>query len=87
MERRGYAACTPRVDGDVGERPLLELDSGYVQRARDSFPRQGASLPWRLYQNYVLDRLLLRSAPIRDRALEFTRPGAAIRKPQARKAA
>ena len=71
MDRRDTNVVTPRTNGDVDEQPLLELASGYVQRARDQFPRQGSALPWRLYQNYVLDRALLRYAPIDDDALQF----------------
>ena len=73
MDRHHYSACAPRVDGDIGEQPLLDLDAGYVQRGRDKFPRQGTSLPWRLYQNYLLDRWLLRRRPVADPALQFTR--------------
>ncbi|MBL9019309.1 MAG: NAD(P)/FAD-dependent oxidoreductase [Myxococcales bacterium] len=73
MDRHRYSACAPRVDGEIDERPLLDLDAGYIQRGRDRFPRQGTSRPWRLYQNYVLDRWLLRRSPVSDRALQFTR--------------
>jgi len=73
MERHGYSASMPRVDGDIDERPLMDLDAGYIQRGRDKFPRQGGSLPWRLYQNYLLDRWLLGRSPVVDRALQLTR--------------
>jgi hypothetical protein len=56
------------------ELPLLDFTSGYVQRSIDQLPRQGAVAPWRLYQNYAVDMLLLRYAPLRDRAMEFSTP-------------
>ena len=74
MDRHRFTMVAPRVDGDIDERPLLDLDAGYVQRGRDKFPRQGTSLPWRLYQNYVLDRWMLKHTRISDPALQFTRP-------------
>lgn len=40
--------------GMVG-RPLLDLSSGYVQRSADVFHRQGASRPWTVGTNYLLD--------------------------------
>ncbi len=74
MERRGYAACTPRATTDViaaAARPLLDLRSGYVLRAAPRLPKQGTSGPWRFRQNYLLDAAALRFGRIRDPALEF----------------
>jgi monooxygenase len=85
MDRHGYVACAPRLDGKIDEQPLLDLQAGYIERARDKFPRQGTSLPWRLYQNYVLDRLLLGVAPVSDSALAFTRADRASRRRRRRK--
>ena len=73
MDRRGYAACTPRRDPTVKAEPLIDFSSGYIQRAIDQFPRQGSRKPWRLYQNYVRDLLSLRYGPVDDKALEFSR--------------
>ena len=74
MDRRGYAACTPRLhDPSVTPEPLIDFSSGYIQRAIDQFPRQGSKKPWRLYQNYVRDLFSLRFGAVSDEALEFTR--------------
>jgi hypothetical protein len=74
MDRRGYAACTPRQrDPSVKPEPLIDFSSGYIQRAIDQFPRQGSKKPWRLYQNYVRDLLSLRFGAVNDPALEFER--------------
>ena len=56
MDRHGYAVATPETPGGWG-RPLLDLSSGYVQRALDLFPRQGARDPWLVRQNYLRDAL------------------------------
>ncbi|XVS68178.1 flavin-containing monooxygenase [Actinosynnema sp. CA-299493] len=55
MDRHGYASVVPAPDRPLARRPLLDLASGYVQRAVDAFPRQGDRGPWRVRQNYVLD--------------------------------
>jgi monooxygenase len=55
MDRRGYASVVPVPDRPLARRPLLDLASGYIQRAVDAFPRQGDRGPWRVRQNYVLD--------------------------------
>jgi cation diffusion facilitator CzcD-associated flavoprotein CzcO len=54
MARRGYAVATPKTPGGQG-RPLLDLSSGYVQRALEIFPRQGDRDPWLVRQNYLRD--------------------------------
>jgi monooxygenase len=77
MDSHGYTECVPRRDRRAARlEPLLGLMSGYVQRAIDTIPKQGGAAPWKLYQNYALDMLLLRHAPIRDGALHFSTPNA-----------
>ncbi|MBC5785555.1 NAD(P)/FAD-dependent oxidoreductase [Ramlibacter sp. USB13] len=67
-------------EGDAGDtRPALDLQSGYIQRAADALPRQGTRKPWRIYQNYLLDLLSLKLAPLRDGALRFGRQGEPVR--------
>jgi monooxygenase len=73
MDRRGYAQATPRRDEAVTEAPFLNLTSGYVQRALDQLPKQGTTKPWKLYQNYVLDLLMLRFGTLDDGTMEFVR--------------
>jgi monooxygenase len=74
MDKRGYAQCTPRLrDGAIGQEPLIDFSSGYIQRSIAEFPRQGSKKPWRLNQNYLLDLLNLRFGTVDDGALEFTR--------------
>ncbi|MFC3966454.1 flavin-containing monooxygenase [Nocardia jiangsuensis] len=55
MDRRGYQAVVPEPAGELGEQPLLDLASGYVQRSIGDFPRQGDRHPWKVRQNYLLD--------------------------------
>ena len=88
MDRHGYVRCTPHNnDPNLKEAPLLDFTSGYVQRAIGQFPRQGSFAPWKLYQNYALDRLALRHARIDDGAVQFetaqARPAASARTPSA----
>ena len=73
MDAHGYTQCCPRRDPTMAEEPLLDFTSGYVRRSIEHFPRAGTAAPWKLYQNYVLDRLTLRHAPLEDKSLEFSR--------------
>jgi hypothetical protein len=45
-----------------------------VQRAKDRIPKQGTRAPWKLYQNYALDIMLLRFGSVADKAMEFSNP-------------
>ncbi len=74
MHKHGYASATPVGGPGIETRPFLDFSSGYVQRAVDMMPRQGAKAPWRLYQNYLLDLLTLRYRRIADGTLKFTKP-------------
>jgi cation diffusion facilitator CzcD-associated flavoprotein CzcO len=74
MDARGYAQVTPRNrDASLLTQPFIDLKSGYVARAIDQFPRQGVKAPWRLYQNYARDILMLKRGALEDDAIEFTR--------------
>ncbi len=55
MDDKDFASIVPQPDGPLEERPLLDLQSGYVQRSIDAFPRQGDHGPWLVRQNYILD--------------------------------
>ncbi|GID93235.1 flavin-containing monooxygenase [Amorphoplanes digitatis] len=76
LERHGYASATP-VETPGERRPLLDLTSGYVQRALDRFPRQGDRDPWTVRQNYLLDVLTTPRADLR-RDMTFTRRDAPV---------
>ncbi|HWE92051.1 MAG TPA: NAD(P)/FAD-dependent oxidoreductase [Pseudonocardiaceae bacterium] len=72
MARHGYRQCVPVAPDASATVPLIDLQSGYVRRSVDSFPKQGSSAPWRLYQNYPRDIALLRRAPVEDDGIRFS---------------
>ena len=74
MQRSGQAICTPTCDAStMTPEPLIGLRSGYVLRAVDSFPKQGADAPWRMAQNYLKDMLNLRWRSVVHPNLTFSR--------------
>jgi hypothetical protein len=74
MDRHGYAVCTPRNhDPGVTAVPFADLNSGYIRRAIDRFPKQSTRDPWRREPHYARNRRELRRAPVDDPALEFAR--------------
>ncbi len=70
MDEHGYTRVVPRRDPAVAETPLLDFTSGYVLRALDTLPHQGATIPWKLYQNYIRDLWLLGRARLGGAELE-----------------
>jgi cation diffusion facilitator CzcD-associated flavoprotein CzcO len=74
LDRNGYAAATPLAPAEGGTEPFIGLSAGYVQRSLTALPRQGSRAPWKLYQNYVRDLLLMRRGPLEDEGIRFTRP-------------
>jgi hypothetical protein len=61
--------------GDRGQRPLLGLTSGYIQRAHDEMPKQGEKAPWYLRQSYLLDLFSTVFGRVTDPSLAFSRLG------------
>jgi len=55
------------------EDDIFDFSSGYIQRGKHMMPRNAASLPWRLNQDYRQDRQDMRQAPLDDGVIEFRR--------------
>jgi cation diffusion facilitator CzcD-associated flavoprotein CzcO len=71
----GLRQCTPvNTDPDVVAEPLLNLNSGYIQRALDRMPAQGNRFPWQVYQSYLMDHRATRRADVDDGVVQFTNP-------------
>ncbi len=74
MADEGHDIALPAFDGDPAEgRPWLDFTSGYVQRALDRFPKQGADGPWLYHQNYTRDLRETKFAPMDDGVLQYSR--------------
>jgi cation diffusion facilitator CzcD-associated flavoprotein CzcO len=75
MLRHGYTECRPiNDDPDLAAEPWLSFSSGYVRRAIDRMPKQGAKIPWRVHQNYALDVLAFRFGSLEDGVMRFSKP-------------
>jgi monooxygenase len=76
MRRNDYQVATPSLPAGAESwprRPLIELTSGYVLRGLAALPKQGPAPPWRLYQNYLRDVLLMRRGPLTGDGMRFSR--------------
>ena len=72
VQQHGLCSATADAAQVHGDEPLIDLKSGYVQRADTQFPRQGDVSPWRMHQNYLRDVALLRRGTLDDGVLRFS---------------
>ncbi len=79
MARRGYDSCTPQRGSTVMPEQMVDLKSGYIQRAKSVMPQQGTIAPWRVHQNYILDLVATRFERLDDGAMRFGRKSATQR--------
>jgi monooxygenase len=78
MDTHGYAVATPQApDPSLPIEPFIDFNSGYVLRSIADLPKQGATPPWRLHQNWFRDIRMLRRGPVDD-AMEFARAEQAV---------
>jgi monooxygenase len=73
MDDNGYTVATARdVEGCATDDGMLDqLQSGYVQRAKDVMPRQGSKLPWKVLMHYEKDSKMLLDDAVDDGVLRF----------------
>ena len=79
MNKEGYKTVCAQAETEheqvkmQADTVLGALSAGYVSRAKDELPKQGDRYPWRVNNNYVTDRIMLRYRKIKDEWLQFSR--------------
>ena len=73
MDKNNFSQCTPKVQGAAleEEETMLNLSSGYIERAKEHLPKQASTKPWKLNQNYLLDKMVLGYSKVNDSTMEF----------------
>ena len=74
MKERGLRSVVAEKDPTVGERPFMDLASGYVQRAIANFPKVGTEGAWKMAMAYEDDVDRLRHGSVVDPDLHFSGP-------------
>jgi monooxygenase len=67
------ATPTLRLEDEADADAVFDFSSGYIQRALDYLPRNGANPPWKLNQDYLKDRAIMLNDPVEDGVLVFAR--------------
>ena len=70
---------TPAQEAVIEAEDAFDFSSGYIQRGKHLMPKNAVAYPWRLNQEYVVDRKRLKNDPIADGILTFTKAGANAR--------
>ena len=83
MRKSGATIATPVLtkdaEGQIDEDDVFDFSSGYIQRGKHIMPRNSVAYPWRLNQEYVIDRKRMKDDALTDGFLTFTRAGANAR--------
>jgi cation diffusion facilitator CzcD-associated flavoprotein CzcO len=82
MSRHRFDTATPQLPESEArsalDEPLMDLTSGYVQRAATLLPRQGTRRPWRVRNNYLTDLPTMRMGRVDDGVMRFDRAPARV---------
>ncbi len=85
MRDTGTTVATPLLADPTSltEENIFDFSSGYIQRALHIMPKNADKLPWRLSQNYVQDRIDMRTGPVDDGVLKFGKAASASKEASA----
>ena len=68
-------SLSPQQEAALEEDDIFDFSSGYIQRSKHIMPKNAVQYPWRLNQEYVLDRKRMETDPVDDGLLVFRRAG------------
>jgi len=71
MEQNGYQSVHPHQEPNAKRVRMLDLESGYVQRALDRIPSQGTEFPWCNKDLYFKDVFAIKHSKLVDDVLRF----------------
>jgi monooxygenase len=72
MDKHQYHYCQLVLpSGGIEAEPFINFTSSYITRALHKMPKQGPDEPWKLNQNYILDRMSLNHRSLEDESIVF----------------
>ena len=75
MDAKGADIAVPLLSQPEAEAleddDIFDFSSGYIQRSKAIMPKNAVSFPWRLNQDYRVDRKQMKSDPVDDGILHF----------------
>ncbi|MBN8844244.1 MAG: NAD(P)/FAD-dependent oxidoreductase [Sphingomonadales bacterium] len=85
MKQTGTTIATPALadPASLTEENIFDFSSGYIQRSLHIMPKNADQMPWRLNQDYLRDRVDMKTGAINDGVLTFTNASVAKAAPVA----
>lgn len=75
MKENGFTKAVPEPSPhEAPVEPFIDFSSGYVKRGIHRFPKQGKDKPWKVFQNYMLDKVALDFSKVDDGTMRFSAP-------------
>ena len=75
MDAKGMDIAVPALsaadEAALEEDDIFDFSSGYIQRSKAIMPKNAVGFPWRLNQDYRVDRKQMKSDPVDDGILHF----------------
>jgi hypothetical protein len=72
MRANGYTHAYPRLGSQpIAEKPIWDLQAGYVQRSPHALPKSGAKRPWVVRQDFLADAIDFRFRDKIDEEMVF----------------
>ncbi len=90
LDRTGTDYVLPvEPDPSLPREDFNNHTSGYIQRSKHLMPKAASQLPWRLDENYFLDRKLFRTSDLEDEGVRFVKASSRVgsRVPEAERVA
>jgi len=77
MQQTGANIAVPVLVDDHGmeEDDIFDFSSGYLQRAKHIMPKSSLEYPWRMNQEYLVDRRTMKNDPVDDGLLILRKTG------------
>ena len=73
MEKKSLKKCCPEANDNIEQdENYLNLSSGYIERSKNIFPKQGKKKPWKNNQNFIKDVFQIRYGEIKDGDMKFS---------------
>ncbi|MEP0189832.1 MAG: NAD(P)/FAD-dependent oxidoreductase [Erythrobacter sp.] len=69
---------TDAMEASIEEDDIFDFSSGYIQRSKHIMPRNAMSFPWRLSQEYLTNRKQMKTDPVDDGLLQFSKAQGAL---------
>ena len=74
MDATSTRIANPVLDRKLEEEDLFDFSSGYIKRGLPLLPKTSTEYPWKLTQDYLLERKLLTKEPVDDGVIRFYGP-------------